>query len=179
MLQNRKFAAISGYFTKFEISKKLFVIGLLTLLAIWNNAKINSEPLGTLGKFYLEFDKIAVFHNFLIFYVIPKNYGLMSTEVVSCVRVYLFNLGCWNTFKVKTFRHEPPNFLNKNLKFLHAFVLKKLWATDSNFKSYRTHNIIHLSTEGLFPVCTDVFRRSFYMPTNRRLWAPSFYAVPF
>ena len=75
VLQNRKFAAISGYFTKFEISKKLFVIGLLTLLAIWNNAKINSELLGTLGKFYLKFDKIAVFHNFLIFYAIPKKFG--------------------------------------------------------------------------------------------------------
>ena len=34
LLQNRDFAAISGYFTRFEISKKLFVVGLGTLLAI-------------------------------------------------------------------------------------------------------------------------------------------------
>ena len=132
MLQNRKFAAISGYFTKFEISKKVFVIGLLTLLAIWNNAKINSELLGTLEKFYLKFDKIAVFHNFLIFYAIPKKFGQI------CVWFYIPHknlryiwgiwvlhtqtplVPVWGLISTLVYQHLP-NF-GVNTKFLSIFL---------------------------------------------------------
>ena len=97
MLQNREFAAISGYFTTFEISKKLFVVGLGTLWAIQNNVIIICKVLGTSKKIYLKFGEIAVFHNFLIFYVIPKNFGPMLTEVWLCTDVNHFNSGASDT----------------------------------------------------------------------------------
>ena len=93
VLQNREFAAISGYFTTFEISKKLFVVGLGTLWAIQNNVIIICKVLGTSKKIYLKFGEIAVFHNFMIFYLIPKNFGPMFLEVKTCLDMNRFNSG--------------------------------------------------------------------------------------
>ena len=93
MLQNHDFAAISGYFTRFEISKKLFVVGLGTLWAIQNNVIIICMVLGTSKKIYLKFGEIAVFHNFMIFYLIPKNFGPMFLEVKTCLDMNRFNSG--------------------------------------------------------------------------------------
>ena len=101
VLQNRKFAAISGYFINFEISKKLFLVGLVTFLTIWNNARIIHKAFGTSKKIYFKFGEIAVFRNFLIFYVIPKNFEAMFFEVRSCQVVNRFNSGAsiisWNS----------------------------------------------------------------------------------
>ena len=103
LLQNRDFAAILGYFTRFEISKKLFVVGLGTLWAIWNNAKIISKVLGTLKKVYFILVKIAIFHNFLIFYVIPKIYGPIIFGEGVCSRL---------SFQFRNFKHNMKEIKN-------------------------------------------------------------------
>ena len=113
MLHISNLVCVRFIMTQFKIPNQIKTKTAGTHLAIWNSAKIIFKVLGSLKKVYLKFDKIAVFHNFLIFYVIPKNFGPMLTEVWWCTDVNDFNSGALKTkWKIKKMMSKALTLFN-------------------------------------------------------------------